>query len=370
MAKIVCIVPYSKYYINFSWDLLKDMKQEGNEIVALAADNIFQQELEAIGVTLITIPLNNTGLNVFYDSYSLHILVKQLKSLQPDIVICYSIKPVLYGTIASRLANIKSTFSFITGIGYVFIGNTVLQKNLLIIVKMLYRLSLKFSNKIFFENPDDLSLFKSLKLIGKSKDAVIVNGSGVDIHKFTYSPPKANPISFLVISRIIFDKGIIEFIEAAKLLKQKYPQAKFKILGPFVKSPSSIKRETINEWVNQGIIEYLGETTDVRPFIADSSVFVLPSYREGTPKSTLEAMAMGLPVVTTDSPGCRETVVNNVNGFLIPAKDYVALAMAMEKFIMNPDIIQAMGIKSREIAVSKYDVRKVNHFIKKSIGLE
>ncbi|MDQ0917491.1 glycosyltransferase family 4 protein [Paenibacillus sp. V4I5] len=370
MAKIVFIVPYSKYYINFSWDLLKSLINEGNEITALAPDDSFHEELAAIGVKLIKTPLNNTGLNIFYDIYSLYMLVKRLKSIEPHLVMCYSLKPILYGTYASRLAKVKSTFSFVTGIGYVFIGNTFLHKILLTIVKILYKFSLKYSNKVFFENPDDLSLFKSLRLLGKENEAVIVNGSGVDINKFTYSPPKVNPISFLVISRIIFDKGILEFIEAAKILKQKYPQIKFKILGPFVKNPSSIKKEIIHEWVNQGVIEYLGETTDVRPFIADSSVFVLPSYREGTPKSTLEAMAMGLPVVTTDCPGCRETVQNNVNGFLIPAKDCEALAMAMEKFIINPSIIPIMGIKSREIAVRKYDVRKVNHFIKKNIGLE
>ncbi|MFH5185323.1 glycosyltransferase family 4 protein [Paenibacillus sp. TAB 01] len=370
MAKIVFIVPYSKYYVNFSWDLLNSLSNEGNEIIALAPDESFQQELAAIGVRLVKIPLNNTGLNVFYDIYSLHHLVKILKSINPHIVICYSIKPILYGSIASRFAKVKTLFSFVTGIGYVFIGNTLLQKTLLIIVKKLYKFSLKYNNKVFFENPDDLSLFRSLHLIGESNEALIVNGSGVNIQKFSYSPRKINPVSFLVVSRIILDKGIIEFIEAAKMVKRKYPHIKFKILGPYVRSPGSIKKEIINDAVNQGIIEYLGETTDVRPFLAESSVFVLPSYREGTPKSALEAMAIGLPIITTDCPGCRETVENNVNGFLVPPKNASALALAMEKFITDSSIIRSMGEKSREIAVRKYDVEKVNQFIKKSIGLE
>ncbi|MEC0228204.1 glycosyltransferase family 4 protein [Paenibacillus alba] len=370
MAKIVFIVPYSKYYIHFSWDLLENLMKDGNEIIALAPDDSFQHELATIGVKFIKTPLNNTGLNVFYDIYTIYMLVKRLKSLQPDMVICYSLKPILYGAYAARLAKIKNTCSFVTGIGYVFIGNTITHKILLIIVKILYKFSLKSSHKIFFENPDDLSLFKSLQLISTYNEAVIVNGSGVNIHKFTYSPPAINPITFLVISRIIADKGIYEFIEAAKILKQKYPHIKFKLLGPFVNNPSAIKRDLINEWVHQGIIEYLGETTDVRPFLADASVFVLPSYREGTPKSTLEAMAMGLPVVTTDCPGCRETVENNENGFLIPPKDSRSLAMAMEKFIINPSLVPIMGKKSREIAERKYDVRKVNHFIIQNLGLE
>jgi glycosyltransferase involved in cell wall biosynthesis len=152
-------------------------------------------------------------------------------------------------------------------------------------------------------------------------------------------------------------------------LKKRYPHAIFRLLGPFDSNPAGIGAASIRQWKNEGLIEYLGETDDVRPFLSEASVYVLPSYREGTPRSVLEAMAMGRPIVTTDAPGCRETVVDGDNGFLVPIRDSPALAAAMEKFLVDPGLIVKMGKRSREIAEEKYDVRKVNAVIMKTMGL-
>jgi len=168
---------------------------------------------------------------------------------------------------------------------------------------------------------------------------------------------------------LLKDKGIAEYAEAARIIKAKYPETRFMLLGGFHPYPLAIKEDNLRDWVNEGIIEYLGSAADVRPVIGEADVYVLPSYREGTPRSTLEAMAMGRPVITTDAPGCRETVVEGMNGYLVPVKDVQALTEAMERFIREPELVEKMGKESRRIAEEKYDVHKVNEVINKAMGL-
>ncbi|HWJ80033.1 MAG TPA: glycosyltransferase family 4 protein [Niallia sp.] len=369
MARIAFIAPYASYYVNFSWDLLKTLVHDGHEVIAIAPDKDNESKFKSIGVHYRKEPLINTGINPFYDIYSICILIRLLKRIEPDTVACFSIKPVLYGSIAARITKIEDVYLTITGLGYVFIGNTLKQRILLPLIKALYKVAIKNSKKVFFQNPDDLLLFESWKLLTRDNKALIINGSGVNIDEFSFISSKGEQISFILIARLIKDKGIEEFIEASRILKRKYPLLNCKVLGPFDRNPTSISKEKVKQWVSEGIIEYLGETSDVRPYLSQSSVFVLPSYREGTPKSVLEAMSMGLPVITTDSPGCRETVTHQENGFLVPIKDSKALADAMEKFVLNPSLVSIMGYKSREIVVQKYDVRKVNEFMKDNMGL-
>jgi len=238
------------------------------------------------------------------------------------------------------------------------------------LVKLLYKIALKYNNVVFFQNPDDLNLLLRLRLIKDKNKTLILNGSGINLEKYYFAPLKEKSISFLLIARLIWDKGIYEYIEAARIIKKKYPNVSFLLLGPNEKNPCAIKKEYIKKWANKGIINYLGEKDDVRPYIANSSVFVLPSYREGIPRSILEAMAMGRPVITTNSPGCRETVEDGVNGFLVPIKDSKALADRMEKFILNPDLIKQMGNRSREIAEKRFDVYKVNRIILEHMGIK
>lgn len=369
MAKIVIIAGYAKSLINFRGELIKSMVGQGHQVIAMAPEIGFDLELKSIGAQYIPIPLHRTGLNPLKDLSSFITLVRTIKNLKPDIVLSYTIKPVIYGSLAARLLKIKNTFSMITGLGYAFSGNSISQRMLGYVVRFLYKQALVNNKKIFFQNPDDLAVFETLNILTDKNRAVLINGSGVDTDKFAFTKAKKHPLSFLLIARLLWDKGIGEYVEAARMLKPRYQEVSFKILGPLDSNPKSISATTVNSWHSDGVVEYLGETDDVRPYIADISVYVLPSYREGTPRSVLEAMSMGRPVITTDAPGCRETVRSGVNGFLVPVKDNYALAEAMEYFIRNPEMVSVMGAKSREIAVEKYDVNKVNRVIMRAIGL-
>lgn len=285
---------------------------------------------------------------------------------RPDVCLLYNIKPVLYGSLAARVVRVPRIFSMITGAGYVFGDSSIQQRLLKTLVLPFYKLALSGNTKAFFQKPDDQELFLREGLVSETGQCVLINGSGVDTEYYWEVPPITDKIVFLLIARLISEKGVYEYVEAARVIKKNYPNAIFRLLGPFDSNPTSISKGQVEMWHNEGAIEYLGATRDVRPFIAESSVFVLPSYREGTPRTVLEAMSMGRPIITTDAPGCRETVIDGRNGYLVPVRDVDALVEAMERFVLNPEIIPVMGRESRRIAVDKYDVRKV---IGKSIEL-
>jgi glycosyltransferase involved in cell wall biosynthesis len=330
--------------------------------------------LEALGVSYRAIRLDRTGINPFSDVASFVGFLSLFRETKPDIVLNYTIKPVIYATLAARISGIRSVFSTITGLGYVFTGRSLRHRLLQKLVSSVYRTALSACKGIFFLNADDFALFKELNLLVTPGKAVLINGEGIDLERYNpydFSTGRADPAQpvFLMIARVIRDKGILEYLEAARILKKKYAGAVFRLVGPFDSNPTAISAEEIQSWQQDGVIEYCGETADVRPFIAGSTVFVLPSYREGLPRTVIEAMAMGRPVVTTDAPGCRETVINGENGFLVQVMDAEALANAMERFIIDPDLIGKMGARSRELAEQKYDERKVNAMIIRTIGL-
>lgn len=363
MAKIVIVSHYAPSLVNFRGELIKTLVAGGHQVTALGPEEGFEAELKTLGARYRQIPLQRTGMNPLKDIRTFLALVKVLREIKPDVVLSYAIKPVIYGSLAAWLVGVRGVYSMITGLGYVFKGESLTQKILFRLVRPLYKSALSKNRVVFFQNPDDLKLFKELKLISKDQKQVLINGSGVDVERFSYVPAPVEPLSFLLIARLIWDKGIGEYVEAARSLKKRYPQVAFKLLGPFDTNPTAISRRVVEQWEAEGTIEYLGETKDVRSYIAGSSVFVLPSYREGTPRSVLEAMSMGRPVITTDAPGCRETVQDGVNGFLVPVGDSLSLEKAMEKFILNRAIIHDFGLKSREVAENKYDVHKVNKVI-------
>lgn len=369
MARIIIIGGYAKSLVTFRGDLIEKLVQDGHEVIAMAPEEEGAEELLLLGAQYFSVPLQRTGTNLFQDLYTLYYLTTIIQKLQADIVLSYTIKPVIYGSLAAQLAGIKDIYSMVTGLGYVFTGQTIKQQILRKLVSFLYQHAIKGNQKVYFQNPDDLALFHAVGILPDAQKAVLINGSGVGTTKFPYVKPKLESISFLLIARLLWDKGIGEFVEAARLIKQRYPSVSFKIVGPYDSNPKAIKPSDVMKWEFEKVIEYVGKTDDVRPYIADASVYVLPSYREGTPRSVLEAMSMGRPIITTDAPGCRETVIDGSNGFLVPIKDSKALAAAMERFILNPELISQMGEKSREMAVEKYDVRKVNYSIMQGMGL-
>ncbi len=361
MARIIVLGGFADSLVNFRGVLLSEMVKHGHEVIACApnASVDVQSELFRLGVAYQHVDMDRTGINPIHDLDLVRRMFSLFRELKPDVFLAYTIKPVIYGSIAARIAGVHKVFSMITGLGYAFMDQSPKGRILRAISIFLYRIALKHHDKVFFQNPDDIHLFTDLGLVDSSKQAVLVHGSGVDIDLFRPAHFPA-AISFLLIARLIQDKGIHEYVEAAKIVKHHAPHVRFFLAGWIDSNPRAICSDQLQAWQDGGAIEYLGKLSDVREAIAGCSVYVLPSYREGTPRTVLEAMAMGRPVITTDVPGCRETVQEGENGFLVPARDEKALADAMLRFIRMPEMIAPMGEESRKIASKKYDVRKVN----------
>jgi glycosyltransferase involved in cell wall biosynthesis len=278
------------------------------------------------------------------------------------------VKPVVAAALAGRAERVPKIVSLITGAGYAFTGGRELKRVVSrIAASLLYRAALKRSDVIVFQNRDDERLFRRLALVAVGRETHIVNGSGIDLRQFSPVPLPARP-SFLMIARLLKDKGIREFADAAARVKAEHPKVAIALVGYLDPSPDSITEAEMDELVRRGI-DFKGRLADVRPAIADCSVYVLPSYREGTPRSVLEAMAMGRAIITTDAPGCRETVIDGANGFLVPPRDADALYHAMMHFVRDPDHVPTMGRESRRIAEAKYDVTRVNQELLRLCGL-
>ena len=338
----------------------------------LPAGSSMRQQLEARGLQVHDVPLRRTGMNPLADLATLLQLWRLMRRIQPDHVLSYTIKPVIYGSLAARLAAVPRRFALITGLGYAFQGQEEGSDSrglLRSLVQRLYGLALGGTQKVFFQNPDDQALFRSLGVLRSKTPSCVVNGSGVDVAQYAVAPLPVVP-RFLLIARLLGDKGVREYVDAARRVRALHPDALFSLVGWVDENPDAIKQQELDAWVADGTVEYLGRLKDVRPAIVDCSVYVLPSYREGTPRTVLEAMAMGRPIITTDAPGCRETVVDGDNGFLVPVKAVNELAAAMLRFIEEPELAIRMGIRSRQIAEEKYDVHRVNAVMLKEMGIQ
>ncbi len=357
--KFILISPKNRTVYNFRGDLIKDIVKKGYEVIVTGPDNTDVEKITALGATFKEIPMNKTGTSIVGDLKYLFKLFKLFKSEKPDVTLGYTVKPVAYGAIAAKLAGVKNINSMVTGGGYTFTAKTTKAKILGFVVRTLYKIGFACADKVIFQNPDDLDEFCQRKLVRKEKCSV-VNGSGVNMVHFMPEPPPET-ITFFMLSRLLKSKGVAEYLEAAKIVKAKYPETRFCLLGKYETAmQDALSKEYVEEFINDGIIERFEETSDVRPFYANCSVYVLPSYREGTPRTVLEAMAMGKPIITTDTNGCRETVKDGVNGFLVPVGDSEKLSLSMIKFIENKDLIKTMGEESLVYAAEKFEVNKVN----------
>lgn len=369
------IASFPDSLLKFRGPLLEALHAKGLKVHVAAPDldpgsNIYQ-ELQAKGIAVHDIPLQRTGMNPLVDLKAMLVLFGLMQKLKPQWVFGYTIKPVIYGSLAARLARVPMRFALITGLGYAFTGEQVGGKRggLRKLVQRLYATALAGCHKVFFQNPDDESLFRELGILAQRVPSVVVNGSGVNVAEFTVSALPESP-RFLLIARLLGDKGVREYAAAARQVKEKYPQASFGLVGWIDDNPDAITRAELDEWVANGTLDYLGKLSDVRPAIAGCSVYVLPSYREGTPRTVLEAMAMGRPIITTNAPGCRETVINGDNGFLVPVKAVDELSAAMERFVIEPELAAKMGQRSRKIAEQKYDVHKVNEHMLREMRIK
>ncbi|WP_236176764.1 glycosyltransferase family 4 protein [Pseudomonas qingdaonensis] len=353
----------------FRGALLKELNDRGVGIhvaaPGLREDTALCEELESLGYQAHDIPLSRVGMNPLADGRTLWHLWRLMRKVKPDTVLAYTIKPVIYGLLAARLAGIGKRFALITGLGYSFQEPNYSSKArvlLRLLVQRLYAFSLRGASNVFFQNPDDRQLFRERGLISRDANSVVVNGSGVDISKFNVVPLPAQ-MTFLLIARLLGDKGVREYAAAAQRVRAANPNVAFNLVGWIDDNPDAIDKAELDTWISDGTLNYLGRMGDVRPAIAASSVYVLPSYREGTPRTVLEAMAMGRPIITTNAPGCRETVQDGLNGYLVAVKSVDELASAMLHFVNTPERVKSMGQAARELAVEKYDVDKVNQMM-------
>lgn len=360
---LLVISSYADSLIRFRFDLLKDAVSAGFEVHACAPDlnDELRHKLAQNQIQTHDIKMSRTGVNPIRDFTTLVSLFKVMRKVKPTHTLSYTIKPVVYGCLIARLCGVKHISALITGLGYAFMSASTLSQKLVgVIARTLYKLSLSGCKVAFFQNPDDRDLFLNLKL-ARSAQCKIVNGSGINTQLYDVTPlPDDNNIHFLMIARLIKDKGVMEYVEAAKKIQQTQNNAVFHLVGWFDSNPTAVKPADVEQWSKQSIIQFHGKLDDVRPAISACHVYVLPSYREGTPRTVLEAMAMGRGIITTDAPGCRETVSQGVNGLLCETRDVDSLVDAINTLLDQEDLIAEFGVQSRKIAVEKYDVKRVN----------
>ena len=360
MKTIGIVINTSWHIYNFRTGLIKALQEMGYRVVAIAPKDVYSPKLIETGMDYFEIKMNNMGTNPVEDIKLTYEYYKLFEKIKPDLLLLYTIKPNIYGSVAAKMLNIP-VISSITGLGTVFLHDNVSSK----VAKLLYKIALKIPKKVFFENPYDKNIFIDQDFVEKEK-VVLIPGAGINTNEYMpiekMKSDEKHPLKFLFIARLVKDKGLIEYIEAIRLLRAKYPSIEFAILGPYYPdNPTAITKKEMDEWVEEGLVNYLGESDDVKSIVSKYDCIVLPSYREGLSRVLLEASSMEKPVVTTNVPGCKDVVEDGVNGFLCEKKDAVDLADKMEKIIQltNDERIQ-MGKRGREKVVKEFDEPIVN----------
>ena len=371
--KIAVIGSASASLVNFRGPMIERMVRTGAEVVGMAPGPApaVAAALEEIGAQYHPFSLDRAGTNPFNDLLSVQELQRHFETLRPDLVVAYTMKPVIYGLYAARRAGVARRAAMITGLGYAFgEGEGLKQRATGYVVRRLSRTALRGAEAVFFQNPEDRQFFETSGLLDPVSKVIRLNGTGVDLGHFEAAPVPEGPPRFLLVARLLQDKGIPEYLEAASRIKREHPEVQFDLIGETDENPGSIRPEELVPLVDDGVLEYHGQVDDVRPALRAASVFVLPTaYREGVPRSIQEALAIGRAVITSDRPGCRETVLPGENGFLVPARDTEALVSAMAQFVEQPSLAGQMGRASRRLAERRYDVDNINTVILSSLSL-
>ena len=367
--KVAVLSSFSTSLFWFRVDMMESFRRAGCEVLAVGdgAEAEWAPKFAELGIRYRAIPVQRNGTNPVKDLDTLRALCRLLKEEKPDKIFAYQAKTVIYGGIAAARNGIREFYPLIAGVGSVFLGDSLKQKLLRGILVAEYRLGMRRAPKVFFQNRDDLKIFVGHGIV-KEEKAVMLHGSGVNIEKFRPAPLPEQP-GFLCISRLIRDKGVKEYLDAARELHRRRPEVSCVLVGPFDTNPSAIRPGELQPYLDDGSVTYVGEQKDVRPWLSQCTAYVLPSYHEGTPKTVLEAMACGRPTITTDAPGCRDTVADGINGYLVPVRDVAAIVEAMEKMLDHPEKTAAMAAQARRICEERYDVRKVNHTICRTMGI-
>lgn len=369
MPSLLVVASYKQSLINFRGDLIRAMISAGYEVHVAAPelqeDDITRQSLLAWGAIPHDIPLNRVSKNPLHDISTFLMFWLLLKKLRPDAVLAYTIKPVVYGLWAARLAGVPRRYALISGLGGALGGSPSLIQRLLV---FLHRRAFKGLTSVIFQNADDRAFFERHGLLSKASSSIVVSGSGVNLERYPEMPMPGRPMTFLMVARLLKTKGVAEFASAARAFRKRHPEAQFRLVGWHEDQADFVSADDLADWQNSGDLVFVGSLRDVRPEIAGASVVVLPSYYpEGIPRTLLEALSTGRPIITTNTPGCRETVMDGENGYLIPPQSSRALLEACLKISDNFDQLSEMGRISRRLAETRFDVAKVNADILKTL---
>lgn len=366
--RILIISPKNKTVFNFRGDLIRDMISHGHEVLVTGPNRDFLDDVLALGVgELIHVPLVKDNTSITGDLAYLRELIRVMKDKKPDMVFGYTIKPVIYGSIAARICGVPRIHAMVTGLGRVYTSSGLKARMVRMITKVLYKTAFRACKNVIFQNGDDIGELVAGGYLPESK-TILVNGSGVNMDRFRRTELPEGPV-FLMVSRIIREKGVMEYCQAARTVKQSHPNARFILLGGFDSSMGALKPEDIQPYIDDGSIEFPGEVKDPVAFYQKASVFVLPSYyREGLPRTLLEAMACGRAIVTTDWPGCRVPVEDGVNGYMVPIKDPDTLADRLEVLARNGELRERMGAAAYDSCASRFEVSIINARMRDALG--
>ncbi|MFD1794966.1 glycosyltransferase family 4 protein [Paracoccus aurantiacus] len=361
--------------VNFRLDLMRRMVANGHRVLAAAPDFDPETEstLRAEGIEPLSVPMNRTGLNPAQDLKTLSALRKLIRDRRPDVVLPYTMKPIVWGTLAARLEGNTRCYPLFTGLGYAFSDPNPKGKRRLVrrIAIELHRRALRSVKLGFYYNAAELHDLRRFRMIPEQTRMVAIPGSGADTERFAPTPIPDGPPVFLFIARMLRSKGLEDLLAAARILRAEGRDFQVALLGPTDTNPDAVDEGTLRQWHESGDVVYHGATRDVRPYLADSHVLVLPTrLREGVPRTILEAMSSARPVITTDAPGCGETVGDGDGGFVVPVGDVDALASAMRRFIDDPQLAARMGQQARARVCRNNDVHLVNRLLLTEMGLE
>ena len=367
--KIAVLSSHTPSLFWFRIEMMHSFMEKGYEVVAIANEDEekWKDAFEKEGIRYRSVDLKRNGTNPLGDIKTFRSIKKVLQEEMPDKIFTFQAKTIIYGIIAARQLGIKEIYPLIAGVGSIYLKDDLKTRILRGILNTEYRYSLSKVNTIFFQNEDDLNTFKQNGLVD-AQEIVFLNGSGVNLEKFKKQElPKQ--FGLLFIGRLIKDKGIMEYLEACRIIKDKYPDIRCMVVGPYDSNPSAISKQELDYYIESGVIEYFGEQKDVRPYLKQCSVYVLPSYAEGTPKTVLEAMATSRAIITCDTRGCKQTVVEGENGFLVKVKDVDEIVDRVIKLYNDRELLEKMARQSHIMAKEKFDVKLVNKTICEAMKL-
>ena len=357
--RLLFVVNVDWFFVSHRLPIALAAMKQGYEVHLACALTDRAEQLSALGIKVHELPLSRSGTSVKSEIKSFYHIYQLIKHVKPDVIHMVTIKPVLYAGLASRLLSVKTRVASISGLGFVFMAQGVKAGILRSLVSKLYRLALHRKNtQVIFQNPNDRDLFLKQSII-KSDQVTMIRGSGVSLEHYPVQPEPEGTAVVMLVARLLTDKGVLEFVEAARQLKQKQTDVRMVLVGDTDENPKSVSSKQLEEWTKQGIVEHWGYSTNVAETMAKSHIVVLPSYREGLPKSLIEAAACGRAVITTDVPGCRDAITPDVTGLLIPVKNAPALATAIEHLLENSTMRQQMGCAGRALAEQAFTIENV-----------